>query len=236
MRSTNVRIVSFSGIDGAGKSTQINELLRSLQNAGYKPELYTFWDNVVALSGLREHLSLRAFRGDSGVGRPDRPIARRDKNVASWPMTYVRLLLYLLDACSLRLLLWKRARRGSHLTVFDRYIYDELANLPLHNRLIRLYVRALLFLIPKPKCAFVLDAEPEAAYRRKPEYPLEFVRHNRDAYLRLGRMAGLKIVAAGTVDRTAETIRDDVFAKCLGWYVTSTSSFPVSLGISETQC
>src|SRR5262249_43252632 len=126
--------------------------------------------------------------------------------------------------------------RASHLTVFDRYIYDELANLPLHNRFIRLYVRALLLLVPKPKCAFVLDAEPETATQRKPEYPLEFVRRNRDTYLQLGRMAGLKIVAPGSVERTAEAIRDDVFANCLGWHLNSTTSFPDFLGISETRC
>jgi len=236
MRSRGVRIVSFSGIDGAGKSTQIDELLRSLRNAGYKPQLYTFWDDVVALSGLREHLSIRIFQGDSGVGSPDRPIERRDKNVTSSLMICVRLLLYLLDLCSLRMLLWAKSRTAFHLTIFDRYIYDELANLPLHLWSIRLYVRAVLLVVPKPKCAFVLDAEPNTASHRKPEYPLEFVRRNREAYLRLGEMAGLKIVSPGTIEKTAEIIRDDVFANCLGWYANSTSSLPVPLGISESEC
>ena len=236
MRSDNVRIVSFSGIDGAGKSTQIEELLRSLQNAGYRTKLYTFWDDVVALSRFRESLSLRVFKGDAGVGSPDRPIARRDKNVTSWHMTLGRLLFYLLDACSLRFLLWTSARGRAHLTIFDRYIYDELANLPLQNPFIRWYVRALLFIVPKPKCAFVLDADPEIASHRKPEYPLEFVRYNRSAYLRLGQMAGLKIVPTGSIEKTSETIKDDVFANCLGWYVNSPSALPVSLGIGETRC
>jgi len=237
MRS-NARIVSFSGIDGAGKSTQIDELLRSLESTGYKPNLYTFWDDVVALSRFRETASLCAFKGDAGVGRPERPIARRDKNVSSWYVTAVRLLLYLLDACGLRFFLWRGAAGSSHLTIFDRYIYDELANLPLHNRFICWYVRALLTLVPKPDSALVLDADPEAASRRKPEYPLEFVRRNRDAYLKLAQIAALKIVPPGTVERTAEAIRKDVFENCLRGCMDSASCRPrrtVSPSISQNQ-
>ena len=52
----------------------------------------------------------------------------------------------------------------------------------------RLYVRLLVSLIPRPDIAFVVDADPDAAYRRKPEYPLEFVRQNRDSYIALSRV------------------------------------------------
>src|SRR5579862_4455081 len=155
MRLDNLKVVSFSGIDGAGKSTQINALQRHLQELGLRSTLYTFWDNVVVFPGLREHMSFKAFKGDKGIGRPDKPIERRDKNVTSWYVTAIRLLFYLFDAYSLRV-----AVRGSYdaavdFIIFDRYIYDELANLPLNNRLIQFYVRLLLHLIPKPDIAFI---------------------------------------------------------------------------------
>ena len=83
MRLDSVKVVSFSGIDGAGKSTQIDALCRSLRARGFQCVLYTFWDDIVAFSKLRERISLRAFKGDEGIGSPAKPIVRRDKNVSS---------------------------------------------------------------------------------------------------------------------------------------------------------
>src|SRR5580698_6422792 len=102
MRSDNVKLISFSGIDGAGKSTQIEALRDYLRDLGFHSVLYTFWDNVVMFPRLREHMSSKAFKGDQGVGSPDKPIIRRDKNVTAWHITALRLILYLLDAYSLR--------------------------------------------------------------------------------------------------------------------------------------
>src|SRR6266536_360658 len=194
MRPGSAKVISFSGIDGAGKSTQIEALQAHLKQLGLRYTLYTFWDNVVVFPGLRERMSLKAFRGDKGVGRPDKPITRRDKNVTSWYVIAARLLLYLLDAYSLRVAVSGSYYSGADFIIFDRYIYDELANLPLHHPPVRLYVSLLLRLIPTPDVAFIVDANPEAAHLRKPEYLLEFVRSNRDAYLKLSRLIGSMVV------------------------------------------
>ena len=110
MRLNKVKVVSFSGIDGAGKSTQIEALQRHLRELGLRSTLYTFWDNVVVFPHFREHLSFKAFKGDKGIGRPDKPIRRRDKNVTSWYVTAIRLFLYLLDAYSLRVAVSRKLR------------------------------------------------------------------------------------------------------------------------------
>jgi|SRR5579872_374007 len=195
MPSGTPKIVSFSGIDGAGKSTQIDTLRIFLQELGLSSKVYTFWDDVVVLSGFRERVSLSVFKGDRGVGSPDRPIVRRDKNVSSWYVVAFRLFLYMLDACHLCMMVTAPESEADVL-IFDRYIYDELANLQLRSRLARFYIRLLLRFTPNPEIAFLLDAEPEAAYVRKPEYPLDFVRDNRENYLRLARLAGMTVVPA----------------------------------------
>lgn len=201
MQQQRPKLVSFSGIDGAGKSTQIEALLDHLNVQGFRAELLTFWDNVVAFRKLREFLSLKTFKGDKGVGSPEKPIMRRDKNVVGWHTTAVRLFFYLLDAMSLRRTVTRMRRSDSAYVIFDRYIYDELANLPLNSSVMRWYVRVLLRLSPKPDVAFVVDADPEAAYRRKPEYPLAFVKENRNAYLRLSDFAGgMNIVGPASIE------------------------------------
>src|SRR5438270_5926675 len=169
MRLNSVQLLSFSGIDGSGKSTQIELLRSSLQNLGYQSVLLTFWDHVVVFSRLRERMSLKAFKGDKGVGSPDRPIERRDKNVSSWYVIAVRLFFYLCDTLSLCAAVARSADSGADFCIFDRYIYDELANLPLQYGVIRLYVRILLRFIPKPDIAFLADADSVCAYTRNSE-------------------------------------------------------------------
>jgi len=72
--------------------------------------------------------------------------------------------------------------------------------------LARLYVRLLLRFSPTPDVAFLLDADPEAACCRKPEYPLDFVQKNRDNYLRLARLAGMTVVPALSLDEAKATV------------------------------
>lgn len=210
MKSQKFKLLSFSGIDGAGKSTQIDALLRSMEERGHHFKLYTFWDDVVALSKYRERLTLRVFKGEKGVGSPDRPIARRDKNVTSWYMVLLRLFLYILDALRLSTLVSRQSAKDVEFVIFDRYIYDELANLPLQHWPVRLYVRLLLLTVPRPDLAFLLDADPENAVSRKPEYPLEFVHLNRNAYLEIANIAGLSVLAPSSILETTEAIRNSL--------------------------
>lgn len=178
-------LITFSGIDGAGKSTQIDHLCTQLRETGYSVDLRTFWDDAAALKNLREGTGYRLFGGDQGVGSPESPIHRRDKNVRSPLLTLARLGLYLLDALSLRRVARRALASGADVLIFDRYICDELANLELRNSAVRLYAKSILRLVPRPAISFILDADPEQARSRKPEYPLEFIRDNRAAYLRL---------------------------------------------------
>lgn len=184
------RWVSFSGIDGAGKSTQIDALRDAAEQAGMRVRIIRFWDEVARLTGLRETSGHAIFKGDKGIGSPENPIHRRDKNVRSWPMSCVRLFIYTLDAVSTRFKVAEALASGADFIIFDRYIYDELANLNLRNPLMRAFVRAIAMLVPRPHVSFILDADPVQARARKPEYPLEFIYINRQAYLDLSRLLG----------------------------------------------
>ena len=195
-------LVSFSGIDGAGKSTQIEALSSRLVHAGLHVRLIRFWDDVARLKTIRETSGHAIFRGDKGAGSPAAPINRRDKNVQSGIMTMVRLFLYMADALSLRWVAKRVTQSGADVVIFDRYLFDELANLNLQNRAIRAYARLLLALVPKPHASFLLDADPEQARARKPEYPLEFLHKNRQSYLSLAAMAeGITVVTPMPIDK-----------------------------------
>jgi len=196
-------------MDGAGKTTQIHALQAWLSTAGQRTQLLTFWDNVVIFPGFREFMSHKAFKGDQGIGSPEKPLNRRDKNVTSRPVTAMRFCLYFADAVNVRRKVHSIGKSDADVVIFDRYIYDELANLPLNHWLGRLFIRLVLALVPKPDVAYILDADPVAAFARKPEYPLEFLRRNREAYLTLSRLAGdITVIEPLSVEAAAVRIRE----------------------------
>ena len=183
-------LISFSGLDGSGKSTQIANLREFLHAQGLTTDLLAFWDNVVVMTRYREGFVHKVYGSEKGIGAPDKPVNRRDKNVRKWYLSIIRHGLYLLDAFNLVRVLSKARRSGSDVIIMDRYVYDELANLPLSNFLTKLFIRVVAAFVPTPDVAYILDADPEAARARKPEYPVDFLHLCRNAYLKLASMLG----------------------------------------------
>ena len=204
--TSQTRSVSFSGVDGSGKSTQIERLRDRLQERGFQVQIVRFWDDIARLKKIREGMGHKVFKGDKGIGSPEAPINRRDKNVRGWPMTCFRYCLYLIDAISLRLVFRELLSSHADVVIFDRYTYDELANLDLTNWVTRTYARLIMRFIPRPDISFVLDADPEAARARKPEYPVDFIHINRRAYLELNRMFGRFSVVSPTGIESAHRV------------------------------
>lgn len=183
-------LISFSGLDGAGKSTQIENLRERLAAAGLKVRLLTFWDNVVVMTRYREGFVHKVYGSEKGIGAPNKPVNRRDKNVRAWYLTIARHALYLLDAIHLRMVVNSALRSGSEVVIVDRYVYDELANLPLDRPMTRRFLNLIEKIAPVPDIAYLLDADPEAAHKRKPEYPVDFMHKCRAAYHRLAALLG----------------------------------------------
>jgi thymidylate kinase len=129
-------------------------------------------------------------------------------------MTVVRFALYFLDAMSLCFVVIKQRRSGADVVVFDRYLHDELANLTLSNGFARFYARMLLTITLHPDIAYLLDADPEQARERKPEYPVDFLQQNRAAYLALSKMGGgMTVVPPLPVDEAAHRILEELLKK-----------------------
>ena len=215
-------LISFSGIDGAGKSTQIQKLCSYLDDEGFTVVRLAFWDDVVALPGLRAGFSHKFLQSDGSVGTPEQPANRNDKNAQRWYLTLARSVLFLSDAVNLRRVVRKAYSNGTTAIVFDRYIYDQLAALPLHLSIARAYAQFILKIVPAPDIAYLLDAVPEAARERKPEYPLEFMHRYRQSYLQLRDLAGMEFIHPLSMEEVHLAIKDK-FDRCRGFRIRNSN-------------
>jgi thymidylate kinase len=190
-------LISFSGIDGAGKTTQIEELSSRLQKQGLSVIRLSFWDDVAIWSDMRAGVGYRAT-GSSNAGQASEPsfAPKNNKHVRKWYLTVARSAFYMLDVARLHWLLKSQRIRNSDVVIFDRYVYDQIANIYSQSFIGRAYARLVLSQTPSPDLAFVVDASPAAAFARKPEYPLEFVYRNRQTFLNLRELVPQLIVVA----------------------------------------
>ena len=214
-RSKAPLLVSFSGLDGSGKTTQINHARTVLAQLGLRQRLLAFWDNVVVGCRWREGFVHKVYKSEIGVGAPGKPVHRRDKNVRKWYLSFARHGLYLMDALHLCLVVARAKRSDADVIIFDRYIYDELANLPLANPLTRAYIRLVDAIVPRPDIAFLLDADPVAANARKPEYPVDFMRENRARYFALVALLGgrISVVPPLPLEAAQQAVADALLEK-----------------------
>jgi thymidylate kinase len=191
-------LITFSGVDGSGKSTQIASLQSALHAAGLRTRRLAFWDDVVVGPKYREGFVHKVYKSERGIGAPGKPVRRRDKNMRGWHLTLSRHVLYLMDAFRLcYVVAAEQMKVGVDVVILDRYIYDELANLNLANRVTRAFVRRVVRLAPRPDLAFLLDADPAAAFARKPEYPVDFMEKCRQSYHDLAGLLGtMKVIPA----------------------------------------
>ena len=192
-------LITFSGIDGAGKTTQIEQLDSRLTELGLRVVRLSFWDNVAVLSSLRGGVGATGSQNPNENHGGDAFLPKNNKHIRKWYLTAARSGLYVLDVLRLRRLLASKPLIDFDVVIFDRYVYDQIANIDSQSSVARTYGKMVLRRAPVPDLAFVIDASPAAAFARKPEFPLEFVQKNRQTFLRLKEIAPeLIIISEGS--------------------------------------
>jgi thymidylate kinase len=157
-------VITFSGVDGAGKSTVINHVKERLEKK---------WRKRVVVIRHRPSvlpiLSAWKYGKEGAEARSVQNLPRQGQNFGLGS-SLVRFGYYYLDYVVGQVVIWLKHTRRGHVVLYDRYYFDFIndgrrSNINLPAR----FTQALYAFVNKPKLNFFLYADPQEILRRKQE-------------------------------------------------------------------
>ena len=191
-------LITFSGLDGSGKTTLIGDTRRLFEARGRTVTVCSMYDDVTlyafarwlrdrlwAALGFGGHAPAATAAGPQGAAQPAAPrgLARLAYAVVRHPLTRACVLPLDVVVFACRNQYERHLRR--RVLIMDRYFYDSLADLAGEGRVPWLYIAGVLRFLPRPRASIFVDVDAETAYVRKREYEPEYMRWRRTVYQRI---------------------------------------------------
>jgi hypothetical protein len=192
-------VITFSGLDGAGKSTLIAWLAGELTRRHHPVTVLRMSDGVgvyaalrAARDTLRRLFGVHRERAEGRGHEPSRPrwagpppaggvagFAHRMRHAILWSRP-LRRALYPVDLLVFVALRFYVATIRGRVLLTDRYLYDVLVDVADEGRWF--WVGLLERLTPAPDVPVFLDVSPEESYARKGEYSVPYLARRSAAY------------------------------------------------------
>ena len=212
------RVCAVVAPDGAGKSTFIDEIVKQLDyyyvNSPDEPRMHVYHFRPTMLPNLGEvGEKAHVMKQDKNFTDPHR---LKPANPIS---SFFRIAYYTFDYIFGYM---KCVRQDVHYdrhVLFDRYSYDFIVD-PKRSRLNlpRWIRRFFVFLTPRPKIVYFLDASADVIYKRKQELPKEMIQELLDGYRKLAK--GKKRFKTLNAEQEPEKIAEDAVKLFLDRFTT----------------
>jgi thymidylate kinase len=179
-----MKYITFSGVDGSGKSTQLELLREHLIGEGFKVAYFHAVEFSFANRIARRFKDIKNFQ----------PGQEKAVTKASLLTLLLRQKLLFLDLFRFRRFLTRLEREGYDYVLSDRSFFDSLIHLEYlalpHRRMLpfllwRTRSDLLESFLPKPDIAFYLDLDPKIIMSRErtPEQGIEYL-HKKQSLFR----------------------------------------------------
>ena len=183
-------LITFSGLDGCGKSTLVDHLKQSLEKQDRKVTVSHMNYDVGLYSTLR-YLAKKALHKNGPSSHAPREHAYEGKfKSRSAKLRYLlvwnkplRALIYPIDVLIFIAYRFYIERVNQHVLIMDRYFYDTLVDVTGASKSVRF--RFLSWLTPTPTVPLYLDVTAERAFERKAEYSVDYLNGRRLSYQKL---------------------------------------------------
>jgi len=180
-------VVTFSGVEGVGKTSLASVAAEELKRQGFRVRILRLYP--IPLKTTAKRVLDNLFR--SALPATEKATARRiSANIATalWKQTYFRLVC-MVSGMVTRLL----SARGIAV-VCDRYVYDSLAELLYEGRCDENSFKKLAASIPAPDVAFLLRMKKETVHERRSNRAPEELCAFQEKYLKLTDIGDFWIV------------------------------------------
>ncbi len=204
-------LISISGVDGSGKTTQIDLLEKRLNNRNARPiKIWSRWRPISSLPllAMMRRLGYSKTHATSSIGFVETRLSNAGVISSLWCfLTQLDNLMKTGVKVGAPLILGRTV-------VCDRYTLDlivegmaDLHDPPTRRRL----GYRLLSLLPRPDAAFLIEIDPKVAYKRKPDMPTvsHFVERAKLYHEMADRLRVQRIDGALPL----ETVNDEIWKK-----------------------
>jgi thymidylate kinase len=210
-------LITFSGLDGSGKSTLVECLREMLEHQNRKVVVSHMNYDVGIYSLLRLLVGKTFARRNRQVeeqtipshGPRDRAFENKFKSRTA-KLRYMlvwnkglRFLIFPLDVLMFLGYRFYVEKINQQVLIMDRYFYDTLVDITGASR--TLQTRFLSWLTPTPNLSIYLDCNPEKAFGRKNEYSIDYLKGRRLSYLKL--FSDLPTMLVLSTDQDLDTTR-----------------------------
>lgn len=164
-------LVSFSGIDGAGKSTQVRLISEFLKSKGYKVRTTEEMFGYFLLKPLIK--VLRSATGSPSGG----PVKRNSNTLAKLWFIPAYIDIWLSYIFRIRPMV-----SNFDYVIADRFYTDIWANLLYYGYLPQWGFNFFINLLPQPNKAFVFLVDPATVIKREKDFPVTYYQEQSQIY------------------------------------------------------
>lgn len=222
------KLISISGIDGSGKTTLSNEIVREMKKLGVSCK-YVWGGLDPKFTRFLMYLGRKLLR--KRVACKDYGVYSRIKMEEIRRRKFLARIYYNLVLIEYELLIflkvWIYLKLG-RTVVCDRYVFDVVCSnlapdLGYAGEDATLEIRKMLKKLPKPDLAFLIDLPEEVALARKNDIPSkEYLKERRRLYLEVAQNFNMEVldgterldkIKLHVLKRVYEKILDDLKAR-----------------------